>query len=155
MNNTNSEEIYIGTEYGIEIIPKSQSTYNDVVRATYKLYKKNQYDASTLLEAYESTLIKDPIRYFNYNNEYICRTIKCNNRSVYSIFELEETDERYINIIKFINLEELQNKNLYEIDSDLFEELNSVLHPLIKTKYGYYPVHQFDIVSKYYNFYEE
>lgn len=101
-------------------------------------------------EYFEDKVINDTLRYYNYNNIQSCEYIEYNN-DLYKLNHmpfanngLEETLNRYANIVKFINFEDFKNKYIYEIDKDLYEETNKVAYPLIFTVNGYYPMTHFN-----------
>ena len=101
-------------------------------------------------EYFEDKIVNDTLRYYNYNNVQPCEYIEYNNdlyKLVHMPFAnngLEETLNRYANIVKFINFEDFKNKYIYEIDKDLYEETNKVAHPLVFTTNGYYPMIHFN-----------
>lgn len=101
-------------------------------------------------EYFEDEVINDTLRYYNYNNVQPCEYIEYNN-DLYKLNHmpfanngLEETLNRYANIVKFINFEDFKNKYIYEIDKDIYEETNKVAHPLVYTVNGYYPMIHFN-----------
>lgn len=101
-------------------------------------------------EYFKDEDINDTLRYYNYNNVQPCEYIEYNN-DLYKLNHmpfanngLEETLNRYTNIVKFINFEDFKNKYIYEIDKDIYEETNKVAHPLVYTVNGYYPMIHFN-----------
>jgi len=101
-------------------------------------------------EYFEDEVVNDTLRYYNYNNVQPCEYIEYNN-DFYKLNHmplanngLEETLNRYANIVKFINFEDFKNKYIYEIDKDIYEETNKVAHPLVYTVNGYYPMIHFN-----------
>jgi len=101
-------------------------------------------------EYFEDEVVNDTLRYYNYNNVQSCEYIEYNN-DLYKLNHmpfanngLEETLNRYANIVKFINFEDFKNKYIYEIAKDIYDETNKVLCPLIYTVNGYYPMIHFN-----------
>lgn len=101
-------------------------------------------------EYFDDEVVNDTLRYYNYNNVQPCEYIEYNN-DLYKLNHmpfanngLEETLNRYANIVKFINFENFKNKYIYEIDKDIYDEANKVQYPLIYTVNGYYPMSLFN-----------
>lgn len=92
----------------------------------------------------------DTLRYFNYNNIQPTEEYKYDpdvydmNHMVFANNGLEETLDRYANIVKFVNIDDIKDKFIYEIDKDIYEETNKVPYPLVYTEYGYFPLTQFN-----------
>lgn len=114
------------------------------------LVKDVYFQHITADEYFEDEVVNDTLRYYNYNNVQPCEYIEYNtdlyklNHIPFANNGLEETLNRYTNIVKFINFEDFKNKYIYEIDKDIYDETNKVLCPLIYTVNGYYPLSLFN-----------
>lgn len=106
-------------------------------------------DPNTKLPDIDNIEVMDTLRYYNYNNVQKCEFIHYLNdlyKLVHMPFAnngLEETLERYANIVKFVNIDDFKNNFIYEIDKDLYEETRKVSYPLVYTVNGYYPINHF------------
>jgi len=102
---------------------------------------KNIYFQHILAIGSEET---DTIAYFNRDNTYTCTYLSEYNAEympdhlVFACLKFENYGSRLSNIIKFINTASM--KSVYEIDTDIYKQMNMTAYPLVSTVNGYYPV---------------
>lgn len=80
---------------------------------------------------------EDYIHYFNCNNTVYCS--KLSNLTdrykteylKYSLSGLETLGNRYSSVVKFINTSAYNGKDIYEIEKDLYKQLQNILYPLV------------------------
>jgi len=111
---------------------------------------KDVYFQHIMADEYdENSIIDDTLRYYNYNNIQKCENIEYITDLYGSEFVsyanngLEEILKRYANITKFVNIDDIDDKFVYEIDKDIYEETNKIAWPLIYTVNNYYPIIKF------------